>query len=181
MSKNPEEFNKINELFNNGYLNLIKNIPNRDDIDYKQNMKKFIKHNLDYDVKLKRKELRKLTSHISIKINYFVSKINSEQLDYIDIKKEYIKIENTLYKYTEHRMFNNIKICKDTNLSLMMIQDEYSDPTSYRFNFIFFYRMAENGIKQNYIQCRNTIKKYETTLKILKKMKREVVYLNSLY
>lgn len=181
MPKNPTEFRNIKESFDDWTLDIIRTLPNRKNKTYKNSIKKFFITYLDFKGKFTRKSLGELSSKISKKSKKIKEFIFTHNLDYIDIKKEYYKIKYTKNEYLEQRTKNILGVCDSVSVTHKKITYEKSNISHYRNKMFLNMNDSELSLKSQLIFVYHELCKYESTLKLLKILSKEVDYLLSFF
>lgn len=179
MYKNPKEFTDIEDMVNQSYIELSSHIPLRDSRRYKSSCMKYIKEVLDYDIKnIGRSEVFKLMKD---KKNNLVSILNSIKLDYKDTKKEYIKVYNAIHEYSINRITQEGKDFVSIDSLVLKTMDDSNNKTHHRYNTINTYREIEYNLRNSLVKLKLEIRRIETTLKLLKRIRKELDYFNTVY
>ena len=179
MPKILKELKEIDDFFDQGFIEIKMTLPDRKDTKYKKTLKSFFKKYLEFNGKLTKEELGALYSLIARRRVKVHETLVGLYYDYHDCKREYYKIQNTIFKYNEQRFKNCLDIGLDVKSSYDLINIEKKDIACYRYSLTYNQNYIEHSLKNALIPIRHEIRKYETTTKLLKILSREVNYLIS--
>ena len=175
--KLPKEVKILeNNIVSNSRI-LFSDIPNRTSRKYKSSLKKYLKTYFNYDIDYTDESIKsaimyvnKLSYEVKVELKVIVSA-------YRDLKNNHSMIVNTINEYTQQRLRKMLTINNNQSVCFAQLSEEKNDISNYRYKIINSYVLCENKVRKNLLDCKFEMLRFETNLKLYKKIRQELQYM----